>query len=956
MMEVTITINGQNDAPDLVVTVPPELTEDSGVTGANTIEATGNWDNGDPDASDTHSWQVLSGDALGTLTFDPNGDYKLVVDNTALEIQQLGVGESLDLTYTVKVTDEYGLSSTQDITFTVNGTNDKPEVVNTSIISVDVAEDGTLSQSGQLDSTDIDITDTTFEFDVITSPADAYGVVTVDDHGKWTYVLDNDKAQDIGDETITETFTIQIDDGNGGVIKQDVTVNIIGTDDDPIIDTTITQVTEGTVVEDGELTATGQVAYVDPEGDIIEYNVVNPPASPYGIFTVGADGVWTYKLDNALAQEIGVTGAQETYTIEITDQTGGTIQQVITINITGENDSPTIDASSVIIGSVDEDGTATASGQLDASDVDLTDISFSYEVTSGPNTITTPGDFSGLYGALTVDDNGKWTYQLDSEKAQVLGDTVVTEKFTIEIADGNGGTVTQEITVSVTGHDDQPIVDAGVVQDTTGPVAENGELHAEGTITYLDPEGTDIGYTVSTSSTPIYGTFIVDATTGKWEYDLDSALSQTIGADGAKESLVIDVTDATGQVTQQIITIDITGVNDSPVIAGTSTADVKEGVVETASGQLTATDAESDPITWQLASTSSATGAYGTLSINAAGLWTYMLLEDSTLELTADTTDEFTVEASDGKGGVTQQVITVVVAAPTIIQGISGSDILTGTTNDEMLFGNPLDLSDVGTADTFAWTNASIGGDLGRDVIKDFDLDSDKIDLSDIANITSVWDSATLASQIQVSEVDGSTEIYINEAGGTVQTIVIDGITLDELAGEPTASMTDAEKLNSLTNSGHLVVSDGFGNEDDNILYASGQNDILTGGGGNDIFYFAEEVAGDLINPSEIQVEDFALEGIAANNEADILDLADLLPDSVTSASTIDDMLQHIDVNIDDGNAQTVLSITDNQGGQTNITLDGIDSGALGISDLGSISDHDILDKLYNEFNAFKVD
>lgn len=956
MMEVTITINGQNDAPDLVVTVPPELTEDSGVTGANTIEATGNWDNGDPDASDTHSWQVLSGDTLGTLTFEPNGDYKLVVDNTAVEIQQLGVDESLDLTYTIKVTDEHGLSSTQDITFTVNGTNDDPEVVNTSIILVDVAEDGTLSKSGQLDITDIDITDTTFDFSVTNSPSDAYGVVTVDEFGQWTYVLDNDKAQNIGNKVITETFTIQIDDGNGGVIEQDVTVEITGTDDDPIIDTTVTQVTEGTVVEDGTLTATGQVAYVDPEGDLINYNVINPPTSPYGTFTVDANGVWTYELNNTLAQEVGATGTQETYTIEVKDQTGGTIQQVITINITGENDAPTIDTSSVIIGSVEEDGTATAIGQLDVSDIDLTDTSFSYTVISGPNTATTPGDIAGLYGALTVDGDGEWTYLLDNDKAQVLGITGATEKFTIEIADGNGGTVTQEITVSLSGNDDQPIVNAGVVQETTGAVVEDGELHAEGTISYLDPEGTDIGYTVSTSSTPLYGTFIVNATTGKWEYDLDNTLAQAIGTDGAQESLVIDVTDVTGQVTQQIITIDISGENDSPVIAGTSTADVKEGVVATASGQLTATDAENDSINWQLASTSSATGAYGTLSINTAGLWTYMLLEDSTLGLGADTTDEFIVEASDGKGGVTQQVITVVVAAPTIIQGFSGSDILTGTTNDELLFGNPLDLSDVGTADTFTWTNASIGGDFARDVIKDFDLNSDKVDLSDIANISSVWDSATLASQIQVSEVDGSTEIYINEAGGTVQTIVIDGITLDDLAGEPTASMTDAEKLNSLTNSGHLVVSDSFGNEDDNILYASGQNDILTGGGGNDVFYFAEEIAGDLINPAETQVEDFALDGVAANNEADILDLADLLPDSVTSASTIDDMLQHIEVNIDDGNAQTVLSITDDQGSQTNITLKGVDSGALGISDLGSISDHDVLDKLYNEFNAFKVD
>ncbi|MUL10571.1 retention module-containing protein [Aliivibrio fischeri] len=955
-MTITITINGENDAPDLVVTVPAEVTEDTALNADDNLEVTGNWDDGDPDTADTHIWEVLSGDSLGTLTFDPNGDYKLVIDNSALEIQQLGVGESLDLTYTVKVTDEHGLSSTQDITFTVNGTNDDPEVVNTSVLAVDVEEDGTLTQSGQLDITDIDISDTTFDFSVITSPTDAYGTVTVDANGKWTYVLDNDKAQDIGDETITETFTIQIDDGNGGVITQDVTVNITGTDDDPIIDTTIPQVTEGTVVEDGTLTATGQVSYVDPEGDVINYNVINPPSSPYGTFTVGADGTWTYELDNALAQEIGVAGAQETYTIEVTDQTGGTIQQEITINITGENDDPTIDVSSVIIGSVEEDVTASASGQLDVSDVDLTDSSFSYTVVSGPNTAATPGDVTGLYGELTIDANGEWTYLLDNDKAQALGDTVETEIFIIEVSDGNGGTVTQEITVSVTGHDDQPIVDAGATQETTGTVVEDGELHAEGTITYLDPEGTSVGYTVSTTSTPLYGIFIVDPATGKWEYDLDNTLAQAIGADGAQESLVIDVTDATGQVTQQVITIDITGENDAPVITGTTTADVKEGVVETVTGQLSATDAESDPIGWQIASSSSTTGVYGTLSINAAGLWTYVLTENSTLALATDTTDVFTVEASDGKGGITQQVITVAVAAPNVVQGVSGSDILTGTTNDELLFGNPLDLSDAGTADTFTWTNASIGGDLARDIIKDFDVNSDRIDLTDIANITTVWDSATLASQIQISEVDGSTEIYINEAGSTVQTIVVDGVTLDELTGESTASMTDEEKLTSLTNSGHLVVSESFGNEANNTLYASGQNDILTGGGGNDIFYFADEIAGSSTSPAQTSIADFAVDGVAANNEADILDLAELLPDSIQASSTMDDMLQHINVNIDDSNSQTVLSVTDELGNQTDITLKGVDSTTLGISDLGSMSDQDILSTLYNDFNMFKVD
>lgn len=80
------------------------------------------------------------------------------------------------------------------------------------------------------------------------------------------------------------------------------------------------------------------------------------------------------------------------------------------------------------------------------------------------------------------------------------------------------------------------------------------------------------------------------------------------------------------------------------------------------------------------------------------------------------------------------------------------------------------------------------------------------------------------------------------------------------------------------------------------------------------------------------------------------------MPDSIQANSTMDDMLQHINVNIDDSNSQTVLSVTDELGNQTDITLKGVDSTTLGISDLGSMSDQDILSTLYNDFNMFKVD
>ncbi len=955
-MTITITINGENDAPSLVVTVPPELTEDSGVSGTDTIEVTGNWDDGDPDSADTHSWTVLSGDSLGTLTFEPNGDYKLVVDNSALEIQQLGVGETLELTYTVKVTDEYGLSSTQNITFIVNGTNDAPEVVNTSILSVDVEEDGvgTQTQSGQLDITDIDLTDTAFAFDVITSPADAYGSVTVDANGKWTYVLDNDKAQDIGDETITETYTIQIDDGNGGVITQDVTVNIIGNDDAPYIDLPNSEL-DGNVAENGTLQAQGTIAYIDPEGTVINYQVDPASVSTYGTFQIDpTTGLWQYDLDDAAVQSLGNELIQETFVINISDASGQIVQQTVTVNIQGENDAPIITAN--ITDTATEDTGLNADDKLELTgtfsdgDVDIIDTHVWSVTASDP------------LGVLTIDVNGNYKLVIDNDAAEIqeLGDGQQRElKYTIVVEDNNGLTDTQEVTFIVNGTNDLPTIEPASV--ITGSVSEDAAvLIATGQLVVDDVDLNNTGFSYTEINVPSdsYGTFSVDIN-GLWTFTLDNVKAQELGDTTVTETHTVQVTDSNGGVISQVVTISITGENDAPEISGVTTANIKEGVVETATGQLTATDAESDPLTWQLASTSPAAGTYGALSINATtGLWTYILLENSTLALAADTTDtdEFVVEVSDGKGGVKLETVVITVTGPNIVQGVAGSDILTGTTNDELLFGNPLDLSDVGTADTFTWTNASIGGDLGRDVIKDFDLDSDKIDLSDIANITTVWDSAVLASQIQITEVDGSTEIYINEAGATVQTIIVDGITLDELAGEPTASMTDEEKLNALTNSGHLVVSDTFGNESDNILYASGQNDILTGGGGNDIFYFAEDIGGSPATPAQTSIADFAIDGVAANGEADILDLADLLPDSIQASSTMEDMLQHIGVNIDDNNSQTVLSVTDELGNKTDITLEGVDSTTLGISDLGSMSDQDILSTIYNDFNMFKVD
>nr|WP_269447617.1 type I secretion C-terminal target domain-containing protein [Aliivibrio salmonicida] len=114
------------------------------------------------------------------------------------------------------------------------------------------------------------------------------------------------------------------------------------------------------------------------------------------------------------------------------------------------------------------------------------------------------------------------------------------------------------------------------------------------------------------------------------------------------------------------------------------------------------------------------------------------------------------------------------------------------------------------------------------------------------------------------------------------------------------------------------------------------------------MFYFAEENAGDTITPSQSNISDFTL------NE-DTLDIAELLSGTGVDTNDMMDLLNYINVDIDDVASSTTVTVTDNAGKQTDITLSGIDSDALGITGQG-LSDDAILTKLFDDFNAFKVD
>ena len=76
---------------------------------------------------------------------------------------------------------------------------------------------------------------------------------------------------------------------------------------------------------------------------------------------------------------------------------------------------------------------------------------------SDTHSFSIQGGGSGTYGSLIIDGNGDWTYPLNNGAANVqalnTGDQVF-DNFVVDVDDGNGGTTTANVSISINGEDD----------------------------------------------------------------------------------------------------------------------------------------------------------------------------------------------------------------------------------------------------------------------------------------------------------------------------------------------------------------------------------------------------------------------------------------------------------------------------------------------------------------------
>ncbi|MFK4658689.1 VCBS repeat-containing protein [Bradyrhizobium japonicum] len=364
----------------------------------------------------------------------------------------------------------------------------------------------------------------------------------------------------------TDSFVITVSDGSLSA-QQAFTININGADDAAIISGTTT----GSSVESGGVAnaasgppgppvTTGKLSDIDVDDPANTFTAVNSPtksAHGYGTFTMTADGVWSYTLDqsNSAVQALNV-GKTLTDTFTVTS-IGGT-PQLITITINGANDAAII--SGTTTGTVTEaacwkPGTPIATGKLADTDVDNTPDSFT--------PVTSPRASDHGYGCFRMTADGVWTYTLDDTNCAVQAlnayDTL-TDTFTVTTVDGTA----QVVTITIHGTNDPAIIHGCITGSVTEPdCREHGKPTASGRLTDTDVDNTPNTFTPVTCATRSaggYGAFTMTAA-GVWTYTLDTT-NCAVQALPSCETLTDTFTVTTIDGTEQTIAITIHGADD----------------------------------------------------------------------------------------------------------------------------------------------------------------------------------------------------------------------------------------------------------------------------------------------------------------------------------------------------------------------------------------------------------
>ena len=533
---------------------------------------------------------------------------------------------------------------------------------------------------------------------------------------------DPDEVLSLASGLVTLTATVTDGDNDTASADFDLGNRISFRDDSPTaVNDTATPVLEGDALHN---VATGNVLDNDLAGNdggkaFVRWNNdadLNQASlaelAKYGSLVLGANGTYTYTLNNADADTLAlkdgdVISQKLIYTMQ--DKDGDISLAELTLRIEGNNDAPVLSVqaldSVVEEAGLSPSGSAApgngefASGTFTLADSDgLADLeSVTITGAGGPVTIVIANLGSnnvilGEHGTLTITaynpGTGVATYGYELTETTTDGPGAERDQFSLTVSDGSETSGPVSITIDII--DDLPrarpdtdsvaegastdgnvLTGAGTTSGATGADSSGADGFAAPAVVGVkagadvsNPVNTGIGAVINGS----YGMLTLLAN-GHYTY---AAHPNAVPPAGAEDSFVYSIKDGDGDLSTTTLKISLT---DSGLTATNDDLRVYESALPTGSDPLSTAETAPGTLVGNVTGGSpgytyslvgSGDGNFGTLTLNANGSYSYTL--DTRYDTTPDANngnnlennrDTFTYQAMDANGNTATSTITI---------------------------------------------------------------------------------------------------------------------------------------------------------------------------------------------------------------------------------------------------------------------------------------------------------
>lgn len=528
---VTIIIVAQNNDP--VATADNyQVTEDN-ILSVSTDDGVLN---NDAD-SDDDPLRVM----LPLLSLPSSGTVVMNTDGSFVYTPQANFQGSDSFSYAVA--DPFGRSDSTSVSIVVNSVNDLPIAVNDSAVTnintpVSIR---VLDNDSDVDGDNLSIT-----------TASANNGTTVISSDTITYTPNQGFS---GSDSLDYT----ISDGAGGSASAQVSIAINNNLNPPVaVDDSYTIVEDAALDSSSEEHPTLLANDSDPDGDALNVELTPVTFPVNGTVVLQDNGHFVYNPDS------NFTGS-DSFVYQINDNNGGTDTATATITITPVNDAPT---------AVDDAYTLSENGTLVMAVLDN-----DFDVDGDNITIT---DAAANNGVVVVLDGTSLQYQAT---AGFSG----TDFIEYNISDNKGGTAFANVTVTISGVNDNP-----VAVDDVATTAEDTSIQINVLANDTDADGDNLEITAATS------------TNGSHQVNNDNTLTFTPTENfHGNATINYTVSDGNGGSDNAIVSITITPVNDNPT-ANEDFFSIEEGSSGTINPIINDTDIDGDPISISSASSNNA--------------------------------------------------------------------------------------------------------------------------------------------------------------------------------------------------------------------------------------------------------------------------------------------------------------------------------------------------------------